>query len=80
MAKMPIRSRNLAVLAAILGFLLLAPSAGARAQDLGFDAWLDEFRRDAAAAGIYRKGARARRPATRVHPDLLVLPRARRNQ
>jgi membrane-bound lytic murein transglycosylase B len=51
---MPIRSRNLAALAAILGFLVMAPFTGARAQDLGFDAWLDDFRRDAAAAGISR--------------------------
>ena len=49
---MPTRIRNLATLAAILACLALTPSAGARAQDIGFDAWLDDFRRDAADAGI----------------------------
>ena len=52
MARMPIRRYNLAVLAAALAFLFLAPVVGARAQDAAFDAWLDGIRRDAAAAGI----------------------------
>ncbi|MEE9208973.1 MAG: lytic murein transglycosylase, partial [Kiloniellales bacterium] len=52
MARMPIRFRNLATLAAALVFLFLAPAIGARAQDAAFGAWLDGVRRDAAAAGI----------------------------
>ncbi len=52
MARMPIRLRNLATLAAALVCLFLAPALGARAQDTAFDAWLDGVRREAAAAGI----------------------------
>ncbi len=39
-------------LVAGLVFLLLAPVTGARAQNAGFDAWLDGVRGDARAAGI----------------------------
>ncbi len=52
MARMPIRPGYLAALAATIAFLFLAPAIGARAQDAGFDAWLDGVRRDAAEAGI----------------------------
>ena len=49
-ARMPFRTRILAVLAAALAFLLLAPAVGA--QDADFESWLNGVRHDAKAAGI----------------------------
>ena len=52
MARLTIRHCSLAALALALAFLFLAPVFSARAQDAGFDVWLDGVRTDAAAAGV----------------------------
>jgi membrane-bound lytic murein transglycosylase B len=52
MAGLPVRLGNLVTVAATLFALASVWVAGARAQPLAFDAWLEGVKRDAAAAGI----------------------------